>query len=57
MNKQELVWLAIGVFIGYLLWDWSQAKSKCTCGRNKSKTSTGNQSPQTFPPTCGGCGG
>lgn len=53
--KNDLLWLAIGIVVGYLLWDQSQAHHCKRCGKAGSSAGAVNKQ-QNFPPTCGSCG-
>lgn len=55
MTERELVWLGIGVAIGYLVWE-EFGSNQCTCNKKK-KTGSSSSSSAGSNSSCKQCGG
>jgi hypothetical protein len=59
MNKENLLWILLGIVVGYLAWEEFSPKRCTRCGRSNTTGSiTVTPNNRNFPPIkhCG-CGG
>lgn len=66
MTESRVLWLALGVFVGFML--WGEARRSASTGRIPPNAGAGVMTADTnttlpapsqrsFPPRCGSCGG